>query len=92
MRVSFIIYADFKWFTENMDTSQLDSSRAYTKAYQLRQPSGFCYHIKYVYGDYQASVCSCGEDAAKKFVKCIKKDIGEIVKTYETKIAMEITD
>ncbi|VDI33807.1 Hypothetical predicted protein [Mytilus galloprovincialis] len=92
MRVPFIIYADFECFTEKMDTCQPDPSRAYTKAYQLHQPSGFCYRIQYVHGDYKDSVIYCGEDVAKKFVECMKREIEEIAKTYETKIALVMTD
>ncbi|VDI43459.1 Hypothetical predicted protein [Mytilus galloprovincialis] len=59
MRVPFVIYADFECFTEMVDTCQPNPSHAYTKAYQQHRPSGFCYRVKYVHGDYKDSVIYC---------------------------------
>lgn len=92
MRVPFTIYADFECFTGKMDTCQPDPSRAYMKAYQLHRPSGFCYRVKYAQGDYKASVVYCGEDAAKKFMECIVKKVGEIDKIYRDNKPMTMTD
>lgn len=78
MRVPFIIYANFECLTEKMDTCHPDPSRAYIKAYQLRQASGFCYRIKYVQGENKVTVVYYGEDAVKHFVECKEKELGEI--------------
>lgn len=82
MRVPFTIYADFECFTGKIDTCQPDPSRANTKAYQLHRPSGFYYRVKYTQGDYEESVVYCWEDAAKKFMECMEKEVGEIDKIY----------
>lgn len=75
-----------------MDTCQPDQSRAYTKGYQIHQPSGFCYRTKYTHDDYNDSVVDCEKDVAKTFVGSKKKEIDEITKIYETKIAMVMTE
>lgn len=92
MRVPFAIYADFECFTEKMNTCQPNPPRAYTKAYQLHRPSGFCYCVKYVHGDYKDSVVYCGEDAAKHFVECMEKKVREMGKIYGKELTMVMTD
>lgn len=92
MRAPFTIYADFECFTEKMDTCQPYSSRAYTKAYQLHRPSGFCYRVKYVHSDYRDSIVDFGEDAAKLLVKCMEKEVRESGKIYGKKLTMWMTD
>ncbi|WAR03933.1 LOW QUALITY PROTEIN: hypothetical protein MAR_010491 [Mya arenaria] len=46
MRVPFIVYADFKSFTQKLDTAQPHPYDSYTKQYQKHTPSGLCYYIK----------------------------------------------
>ena len=45
MRVPFIVYADFEFFTPQLSTSQPNPEKSYTNQYQKHIPSGFCYHI-----------------------------------------------
>lgn len=92
MTVPFIIYADFECYPKKMDTCQPDPERAYNKTYQMHQPPGFSYRIKYTQGDYKNLVVHFGKDAAKTFVKSIKREISEIAKFYESKILMVRTD
>ena len=47
MRVPFIVYANFEFFTPQLSTSQPNPEKSYTNQYQKHMPSGFCYHIKY---------------------------------------------
>ena len=46
IRVSFIVYADFEFFTPQLSTCQPNPDKSYTKRYQKHTRSGFCYHIK----------------------------------------------
>ena len=46
MRVPFIVYENFEFFTPQLSTCQPNSDKSYTKPYQKHMPSGFCYHIK----------------------------------------------
>ena len=46
MRVPFIVYADFEFFTPQQSACQPDPDESYTKRYQKYIPSRFCYHIK----------------------------------------------
>ena len=45
MRVPFIAYADFKSFTPQLSTCQLNPDKSYTKQYRKHILSGFCYDI-----------------------------------------------
>ena len=42
MRVPFIVYADFEFFTPQLPTCQPNHDKSYTKQYQKHTPSGFC--------------------------------------------------
>ena len=46
MRVTFIVYADFEYFTLHLSTCQPNPEKSYTKQYQKHIPSGYCYHIQ----------------------------------------------
>ena len=46
MRVPFIVYADFEYFTPQLSTWQSNLEKSYNNQYQKHIPSGFCYHIK----------------------------------------------
>ena len=46
MRVPFIVYADFEFFTPQLSTCQPKADKSYYKQYQKHISSGFCYHIK----------------------------------------------
>ena len=46
MRVPFIVYADFEFFTPQLSTCQLNPDKSYTNPYQKHISCGFCYHIK----------------------------------------------
>ena len=46
MRVSFIVYADFESFTQQLSTFQPNPEKSYTNQYYKHISSGFCYHIK----------------------------------------------
>ncbi|WAR28171.1 hypothetical protein MAR_013875 [Mya arenaria] len=46
MRVPFIVYADFKSFTQKLDATQPNPDDSHTKPYQKHTPSGLCYYIK----------------------------------------------
>ena len=46
IRVPFIVYADFEFFTPQLSTRQPNPDESYTKRNQKHTPSGFCYHIK----------------------------------------------
>lgn len=48
--------------------------------------------MKYAQGDYKESVVYCGEDAAKKFMECMEKEVGEIDKIYRDNKPMTMTD
>lgn len=58
------------------------NEESYTEKYQKHEPSGFCYYIKYVHGDYKDPVLYRGPDAAKKFIEMIRKETDEIYKIY----------
>ena len=86
MRVSFIVYADFEFFTPQLPTCQPNPDESYTKQYQKHAPSGFCYHIK-IFGDTlysQEPVIFVKEfeddDVAQIFIDTIEKNIKDIYK------------
>ena len=79
----------FECYTEKIDTCHPNPYRAYTKSYQLHKPSGVCYRIKYIHSDYKDSIIYCGEDAVKKFVECMEK---EIYAKNMKKIEMKMSD
>ena len=81
MRVPFVVYADFEYFTEKLDTMQPNPKKSYTKQYQKHTPSGFCYYIK-CYDDMVYSQNpviytkqSEDEDVAQTFVEMLEKDL-----------------
>ena len=46
MRVSFIVYTDFEFFTPQLSTCQPNPEKSYTNQYQKHVSSKFCNHIK----------------------------------------------
>ena len=73
MRVTFVIYADFECFTENISQQRGGA----TTRYQEHTPSGFCFYIKCVddslsLGPFTVTKKSEDDDLAKMFVKVIE--------------------
>ena len=89
MRVPFIVYADFEFFTPKLSTCQPNPEKSYTKQYQKHISSGFCYHIK-CFDDtlyFQEQVTFAKEfnddDVAQIFIDTLEKNIKDIYKKYK---------
>ena len=87
MRVPFIVYAYFEFFTPQLSTCQTNLDKSYTNRYQKHTPSGFCYHIK-CFDDtlyFQEPVTFVKEydddDVAQIFIDTLEKNIKEIIKS-----------
>ena len=73
-RVPFVIYADFECFTKPVDSCLPDKSYPYSVGYQKHEPSGFCFYIKGITGNFKP-VCFTkqkeDDDVAAVFIKKI---------------------
>ena len=72
--IPFVIYADFECFTRPVDSCSPDESFPYSVEYQKHEPSGFCFYIKGITGDFNP-VCFTkqkeDDDVAAIFIKKI---------------------
>ena len=72
--IPFVAYADFECFTKPMNTCSPNPKESYNYNYQKHEPSGFCFCIKGVVGQFKPVIytkTSEDEDIAKVFVKKI---------------------
>ena len=72
--IPFVVYADFECFTKPMNTCSPNPKESYNYNYQKHEPSGFCFYIKGVVGQFKPVIYtkkSQDEDIAKVFVKKI---------------------
>ena len=72
--IPFVVYADFECFTKPMNTCSPNPKESYNYNYQKHEPSGFCFYIKGVVGQFKPVIYtkkSEDEDIAKVFVKKI---------------------
>ena len=72
--IPFVVYADFECFTKPMNTCSPNPKESYNYNYQKHEPSGFCFYIKGVVGQFKPvtyTKTSEDEDIAKVFVKKI---------------------
>ena len=70
----FVVYADFECFTKPMNTCSPNPKESYNYNYQKHEPSGFCFYIKGIAGQFKPVIYtkkSEDEDIAKVFVKKI---------------------
>ena len=70
--IPFVVYADFECFTKPMNTCSPNPKESYNYNYQKHEPSGFCFYIKGVVGQFKPVIytkTSEDEDIAKVFVK-----------------------
>ena len=84
MRVPFIVYADFEFFTPQLSTCQPNTEKSYTKQCQKHTPSGFCYQIKCfdntLYSQQPVTFVKefNDNDVAQIFIDTLEKNIKEI--------------
>ena len=72
--IPFVVYADFECFTKPMSTCSPNPKESYNYNYQKHEPSGFCFYIKGIVGQFKPIIytkTSEDEDIAKVFVKKI---------------------
>ena len=72
--IPFIVYADFECFTKPMNTCSPNPKESYNYNYQKHVPSGFCFYIKGIVGQFKPVIYtkkSEDEDIAKVFVEKI---------------------
>ena len=72
--IPFVVYADCECFTKPMNTCSPNPKESYNYNYQKHEPSGFCFYIKGVVGQFKPVIytkTSEDEDIAKVFVKKI---------------------
>ena len=70
--IPLVVYADFECFTKPMNTCSPNPKESYNYNYQKHEPSGFCFYIKGVVGQFKPVIYtkkSEDEDIAKVFVK-----------------------
>ena len=79
-KVLFIIYDDFESYIKPLDTCEPNPEGSYSKQYQKRELSSFCYYIKcFDETVYESKKVSCtGKNVAQSFVEMLIEDIGEI--------------
>ena len=87
-KVPFLVYADFECCIKPMQSCVPNPGSSYTKQYQKREPSSFCYYIKCFDDDvYKPKLISyMEEDATQKFVEMLEEDIKIITNIPEKKI------
>ena len=89
MRVPFIVYADFEYFTPQLSTWQPNHDNSYAKQYQKHTPSGFCDHIKCFDDTFysQEPVTFVKEfnndDVAQIFIDTLEKNMKDIYKKFK---------
>ena len=98
MKVPFVVYADFKAFTEEIFSCEPNDKKSFTIKYQRHKPSGFCYKIacfdeelfnpKPVF--YRAK--NEDEDIGEKFVEMLEKDIKRIHEEFDFSKRMIFTE
>ena len=97
MRVPFIVYADFEFFTPQLSTFQPNPDNSYTKQYQKRIPSRFCYHIKcfddtlYSQQPFTFVKELTDDDVAQIFIDTLEENIKEIYKKFKFPKSMIVT-
>ena len=97
MRVPFIVYADFEYFTPQLSTCQPNPDKSFTKLYQKHTPSGFCYHIKCfddtLYSQEPVTFCKDhnNHDVAPIFIDTLEKNIKDIYKNVKFPKSMIMT-
>ena len=70
--IPFVVYADFECFTKPMNTCSPNPKESYNYNYQKHEPSGFCFYIKGIVGQFKPIIYtkkSEDEDVAKVFVE-----------------------
>ena len=91
MRVPFIVYADFEFFTSQLSTCQPNPDKSYTKQYQKDIPSGFCYHIKCfddtLYSQDPVTFVKefNDDDVAQIFIDTLEKNIKTFIESLSSK-------
>ena len=89
IKVPFVVYADFKAFTEEISTCEPNEKFSFTQKYQRHRPSGFCYKI--VCFDEQLfnqkpvlfRARSEDEDIGAIFVEMLERDIKRIQEKFD---------
>ena len=89
IKVPFVVYADFKAFTEEISSHEPNQDKSFTNKYQKHKPSGFCYKI--VCFDEQLfnqkpvlfRAKNDEEDIGAIFVEMLEEDIKRIYKKFE---------
>ena len=70
--IPFVVYADFECFTKPMNTCSPNPKESYNYNYQKHEPSGFCFYIKGIVGQFKPIIytkTSQDEDISKVFVE-----------------------
>ena len=70
--IPFVVYADFECFTKPMNTCSPNPKESYNYNYQKHEPSGFCFYIKGIVGQFKPLIYtkkSEDEDISKVFVE-----------------------
>ena len=93
-KVPFIVYVDFECNIKTIQSCDPDDKSSYTKQYQKHEPVSFFYYIKCfddkVYKPKKVSYT--GEDAARKFVEMLEKDIKIITNIPEKEMIFRIQE
>ena len=97
MRVPFIVYAGFEYFTPQLSICQPNPDESYTKRYQKHTPSGFCYHRKcfvdtlYSQEPVIVEKENDDDDVAQIFIDTLEKNIKDIYETFKFPKSMIMT-
>ena len=70
--IPFVVYADFECFTKPMNSCSPNPKESYNYNYQKHEPSGFCFYIKGIVGQFKPIIytkTSEDEDISKVFVE-----------------------
>ena len=70
--IPFVVYADFECFTKPMNSCSPNPKESYNYNYQKHEPSGFCFYIKGIVGQFKPIIytkTSKDEDISKVFVE-----------------------
>ena len=88
IKVPFVVYTDFKAFTEEIPISEPNEKFSFTQKYQKHKPSGFCYKIvcfdeRYNQKPVLFRARSEDENVSAIFVEMLERDIKRIQEKFD---------
>ena len=88
IKVSFVVYADFEAFTEEISTCEPNQTFSFIKKYKKHRPNGFCFLIVCFDKRFKSKLVvyrakDDNEDIGQKFVEMLEEEIKRIKKEFD---------